>query len=489
MLIPRTATLTLSVCLITLFAGKSYPATFESACFANAVESCYTTIVGKIDENTPVDFEKFLEQNLNTNKVLLNSTGGNLLAGLKLGQIFRDRNISTFVGRAVKNDSINGLWRFLIGECYSSCAYAFLGGSNRFVPEESSLGFHQFFWDPQTTYVNRSAEGAATESQLVSGLIAGYIASMGVDGTLLWAASRAQSDDLYIPNFSELITLKIVTVQGFGRFTLIPVGDGVAARALRRHDDLHRDPYAQVVAYCWGGDPFLYFTSNKNEPVWSELNPNRNAPRQTERAIFGFGEGISAHDMYFDHHGLQLSDSPYLVVKRKEVDATWWADSINADGSKPVTVALSQNLQAALFERRQLYFWLQVSRAFGSYFAFKDLSEGDVKRLRAAFKLCAQTEKPGVSTPIVQLTDPSFDCSKAGSITEQAICNSAEIATLDRTMAQLYAAKRNISATSAKTLLKYQRDWIKRRNACGADIGCLRGRYDEHIGFLTNFSG
>lgn len=78
-----------------------------------------------------------------------------------------------------------------------------------------------------------------------------------------------------------------------------------------------------------------------------------------------------------------------------------------------------------------------------------------------------------------QLSDkvsPSFDCHKAGTASEHAICNSPELSRLDRKMVQLYRKK-----PKSKYLKETQRAWLKRRNKCAADVTCLTRAYQERI--------
>ncbi len=80
---------------------------------------------------------------------------------------------------------------------------------------------------------------------------------------------------------------------------------------------------------------------------------------------------------------------------------------------------------------------------------------------------------------------PSFDCARAATATEKAICASPAIATLDRVMAEaygkIYAARRG---TARSALVRQQKEWLKRRNACGADVACLATVYSTRISEL-----
>ncbi|MER2511376.1 MAG: lysozyme inhibitor LprI family protein, partial [Nitrosomonas ureae] len=74
----------------------------------------------------------------------------------------------------------------------------------------------------------------------------------------------------------------------------------------------------------------------------------------------------------------------------------------------------------------------------------------------------------------------SFDCTKAGTSTEQSICDSSELSSLDEAMAQIYRSK--IASSSELSQLKSdQRSWITEiRNKC-ADTNCLTAVYKNRI--------
>lgn len=85
----------------------------------------------------------------------------------------------------------------------------------------------------------------------------------------------------------------------------------------------------------------------------------------------------------------------------------------------------------------------------------------------------------GVDTGI---TGPSFNCSRAATPTETAICGSQELWTLDRAVANLYFLFREAAdSTKGQAFLKDQRAWLQRRDACGADTSCLMERYSSRL--------
>jgi uncharacterized protein len=83
---------------------------------------------------------------------------------------------------------------------------------------------------------------------------------------------------------------------------------------------------------------------------------------------------------------------------------------------------------------------------------------------------------------------PSFPCSKASTTTERTICAVPRLAMLDAMLSNSYltALDSNIGSGAAKALRESQRQWLRARGACGADVACLdasyRDRADEICG-------
>ena len=74
---------------------------------------------------------------------------------------------------------------------------------------------------------------------------------------------------------------------------------------------------------------------------------------------------------------------------------------------------------------------------------------------------------------------PSFDCAKASSFAEKAVCSNDDLAQLDVRMSKAYKAQ--LAATSNITSAKAaQRTWVKKREACGS-VECIRTLYAARI--------
>jgi len=79
----------------------------------------------------------------------------------------------------------------------------------------------------------------------------------------------------------------------------------------------------------------------------------------------------------------------------------------------------------------------------------------------------------------------SFDCARAGTATEKAICSDVALARLDRGLTDSYIMALSWADAPGKAAIRdAQRTWIAERDACGADIGCLTAQYQARIRVL-----
>ena len=77
---------------------------------------------------------------------------------------------------------------------------------------------------------------------------------------------------------------------------------------------------------------------------------------------------------------------------------------------------------------------------------------------------------------------PAFDCKKAQSETEKAICGTPALAALDLALSQQFAKARRARKPAARgALLDGQRAFLKRRDGCKADASCLREVYQARL--------
>jgi len=78
---------------------------------------------------------------------------------------------------------------------------------------------------------------------------------------------------------------------------------------------------------------------------------------------------------------------------------------------------------------------------------------------------------------------PSFDCAKASTPSEKAICSNANLAELDNRLAKAY---KNARSACQKDVKQEQREWLKEVNSCSSNIQCLKNSYISRIQELEN---
>lgn len=160
----------------------------------------YIYINGVITTDTPKKLKQVIEaNNLDKAIVVLNSIGGNLFAGMELGEIIRSNGFYTYLGR--ENASAEKL-RLLNGECYSSCVFAFTGGVYRFIEDDDKIGVHRF---SSKVDIGNELEAA----QVISAVTARYFEKMGVQSGLFERMSLADSLDIDILTKDEALQLNL----------------------------------------------------------------------------------------------------------------------------------------------------------------------------------------------------------------------------------------------------------------------------------------
>ena len=134
---------------------------------------------GEIQSDTPDHFVAFVRQNRAELPpvpiVVLDSPGGNMFAGMELGQAIRSLAFDT----EILDEQL----------CASACALAFLGGATREFDRSGKFGVHQF----SSTAGNMG--DSLTQVTVVA--VATYIESMGVDRGLLDVASLVPPNSIY----------------------------------------------------------------------------------------------------------------------------------------------------------------------------------------------------------------------------------------------------------------------------------------------------
>jgi hypothetical protein len=156
---------------------------------------------GVIDDNAPVRLLNLIRKNNIPagSQVELDSPGGNLLAGIKLGQIIRSFGFNTDIARF---DRATG-HAASPGECFSACTLAFLGGRWRFITHGSEYGVHRF-------YFSKPAGTDSDVAQMISAAVVQYIRDMGADPELFSAMTVAGKENIALIPEKELKRLNVI---------------------------------------------------------------------------------------------------------------------------------------------------------------------------------------------------------------------------------------------------------------------------------------
>ena len=105
--------------------------------------------------------------------VLFESAGGNLVTGVQIGEIIRLKGFSTAVAPGTV--------------CASSCALAWLGGSERFLPASARVGFHAAYRIEGTN---------AQETGIGNALIGAYLTRIGLPLEAVLYITKASPDEM-----------------------------------------------------------------------------------------------------------------------------------------------------------------------------------------------------------------------------------------------------------------------------------------------------
>jgi hypothetical protein len=160
---------------------------------------------GIINAGTDARLESFIKNSHipHPSILYLNSDGGNLVEGMKLGRMIRKNDLFTYVGQEGSKE-----FETLPGGCYSSCALAFLGGTYRFYHRGSEYGVHRF-------YSSIPSGIDSDEAQIISAAIVGYIREMRVDPSLFTFMTQAGADEIKLLTQADQVRLGVAN-NGIG---------------------------------------------------------------------------------------------------------------------------------------------------------------------------------------------------------------------------------------------------------------------------------
>lgn len=198
---------------------------------------------GEIATDTDIDLEKFLKSFGHTANpggwsVRLNSPGGSLEGGVRLGEMIRKLKLDTEVG-ATEPDEY-GHWKRTKGQCASAASFAFLGGLERDV-EDGQLGVHQFYYEIALKTPSEKLFSAldVSEHQLITAALIDYTARMGVDPRFVSAAASTNPKKMDFLDRRRLDDLNVRWhPKEFHPWLIEPEAEGVVAITRTRDEEL-----------------------------------------------------------------------------------------------------------------------------------------------------------------------------------------------------------------------------------------------------------
>ncbi|MEQ8292217.1 MAG: hypothetical protein RIA08_08425 [Roseovarius sp.] len=230
---------------------------------------------GEITSTTFDDFLAFMENGPDwfPNRIRLNSPGGNLLVGIRLGEEFRRRGFATEVGGHEPHPDWPDMpyWDFtrrIPGICASACAYAFMGGTERRIDFGSRIGVHQFYSGEDNPSAGPVLVQEGVEQVMVA-LLLDYTLRMGVDGRVLVNAGLSGPDEMHwIETGAEAEVSGLIHDPAiWTNWDIEMEGEGLIAVSTRT------DGKSKMTAFCdWSSGAYFYLdvteeTSGKND--WS----------------------------------------------------------------------------------------------------------------------------------------------------------------------------------------------------------------------------
>jgi uncharacterized protein len=108
-------------------------------------------------------------------------------------------------------------------------------------------------------------------------------------------------------------------------------------------------------------------------------------------------------------------------------------------------------------------------------------------RITAFKRLASAAVFSAYAALVVSAQAASFDCAKAKSKIEKAICADQELSVLDEYLGRYYAGALEAAKDGASCVKADQKAWVKRaRDVCGAKTSCLT---DAYLNRLSTLSG
>lgn len=306
------------------------PDRLVAAVTGNSAWTIYAT--GTIDNGAPERVQGLIKKyNIPAGSTVeISSPGGSLMAGMKLGQVFRASGFDTEVGQSDPTDKTTSS----SGQCFSACTLAFLGGRWRFLRSGSIYGVHRF-------YFAKSTGQDSDVAQMISAAIIQYIRDMGVDPELFSEMTVAGRDDITLIPEKELIRLNVVNNGQSPTVWSVESVNGVIYLKGQRDT-------------AFGVNKFILACSTKGALLTVVLNPVANGPLPPTGAV-----------------SLVADDKEYPI--ENYLDGT----PVLHNGSVFVTFVLPRDILYGVEAAHEVGVTFQFARDAPAYWGFRGMRVGD----------------------------------------------------------------------------------------------------------------
>jgi hypothetical protein len=167
---------------------------------------------GEMDLGTTQEFVRFAQKSFSQgarNILVLDSPGGHLIEGIKLGLVLRRLNTTIFVGNVVERGDRSFAAN---GSCMSACVYALMGGRRRFVTQGSHVGVHRELLPGSTGNDPLSVLRSQRRFPKITEFVRNYTRRMGVDPALVDLAEQYGAGGIRILTAEDLARFRLARI-------------------------------------------------------------------------------------------------------------------------------------------------------------------------------------------------------------------------------------------------------------------------------------
>ena len=221
-----------------------------------------------------------------------------------MGEIIRETGYSTSIGTTHDR---------MTGTCASACAYAFAGGTSRYIYyDRQRLGLHQFYSEK-----NRNV-GDIGNTQQTTAKIVKYLSDMGIDERAFVVASNTNKDGMYWLTKAEALKLNFANN-----------GKNTTTAEIKL---IHSSTEGQKI--------YLKLEQARAEGTGKLLFYCENNAINVQGIIFTSAESAIQHSNSAMRHYFELDDGNFLVQKNK-----------NGIAAKNSSISLYRKLSGADIDR------------------------------------------------------------------------------------------------------------------------------------------